>query len=244
MNTEKLLAQLVERLLKAYSRDLRAVILYGSAATGDFHEKHSDLNVLCVLRELDVARLEKSEPVANWWRALGNPAPLLLSEGELEHSSDSFAVEFLDIQAEHKLLYGDDLVSRLTVDPAYHRVQVEHELRAKLLTLRHRYLGIYRDHKAVLKLMQDALPSFSTLFRHALILAGERPSLRKREIVQGASERFGFDPAPFLAAVEMRRGELRPGGVDARATFQAYYQGIARVIEAVDAMQQKEAESR
>jgi predicted nucleotidyltransferase len=80
MNTEKLLAELVERLLKTYSRDLRSVVLYGSAATGDFHQKHSDLNVLCVVRALDVEKLEKYEPIANWWRGAAGSAPLLLSE--------------------------------------------------------------------------------------------------------------------------------------------------------------------
>jgi len=236
MNTDKLLAQLVERLLKAYSRDLRSVVLYGSAATGDFHQKHSDLNVLCVVRSLDVEKLEKSEPIAHWWRGLGNPAPLLLSEEELAHGSDSFAIEFLDIQAQHKLLHGEDLISTLTVDPRYHRVQVEHELRSKLLALRHRYLGIYRDRKAVAKLMQDALPSFATLFRHALILGGQHPAVTKQEILQMAGECFGFDPAPFLAAVEIRRGERGTGGLDARESFQAYYQAIVGVIDAVDKM--------
>lgn len=236
MNIDKLLAQLVERLLKAYSRDLRSVVLYGSAATGDFHQKHSDVNVLCVVRALDLEKLEKSEPIAHWWRGLGNPAPLLLSEEELARGSDSFAIEFLDIQAQHKLLHGEDLISQLTVDPRYHRVQVEHELRVKLLALRHRYLGMHRDRKAVAKLMQDAVPSFATLFRHALILSGRHPEVRKQEILHLAGECFGFDPAPFLTAVQIRRGERRTGEMDARESFRAYYQAIVRVIEAVDKM--------
>jgi hypothetical protein len=240
MNTEKLLAQLVERLLEAYGRDLRAAILYGSAATGEFDDRHSDLNVLCVLRGLDVDKLEKSEAIANWWRGRGHPAPLLLSDQELEHASDSFAIEFLDIQQQHRLLHGEDLVSRLSITPGYHRVQVEHELRAKLLALRQRYLGIHRDRKAVVRLMMDALPSFSALFRHALILAGEQPELRRPEIFARAGTRFGFDPAPFLAVLELRRGQRRPSAVNARATFSAYYNGILRVIEAVDGFENKE----
>ncbi len=236
MNTDKILAQLVERLLHAYGRDLRAAILYGSAVTGDFHEKHSDLNVLCVIRELDVEKLEKSEAIAHWWRGLGNPAPLLLSDKELEGGADSFAIEFLDIQEQHKLLHGEDLVSGLSVDPHYHRVQTEHELRTKLLALRHRYLAIHRDGQAVIRLMQEAMPNFATLFRHALILAGERPGLKKQEVFEKAGARFGFDPSSFITVLEVRRGDRRAGAVEPRVSFAGYYNAIVRVTEAVDKM--------
>ncbi len=236
MNTEKMLAQLVDRLLSAYGRDVRAVILYGSAVTGDFHQKHSDVNVLCVIRALDVDKIEKSEPIAHWWRGLGNPAPLLLSEEELADGADSFAIEFLDIQEQHKLLHGEDLVSQLSVDPQYHRVQTEHELRTKLLALRHRYLSVHRDGKAVVRLMQEAMPNFAALFRHALLLAGERPGLKKQEIFEKAGARFGFDPAPFTAALEVRRGDRRAGDVEPRTSFAGYYEAVVRVTQAVDKM--------
>ena len=160
MNTDKLLSQLVDRLSQAYGHDLRSVVLYGSAAAGDFHQKHSDLNILCVLRDVGVESLQKAEQTAHWWRSFGNPAPLLWAENELACATDAFPVEFLDLREQHRVLHGEDLVAGLTIDPAFHRVQVEHELRTKLLALRQRYLGIYRDQKMVLKLMVDALPSF------------------------------------------------------------------------------------
>jgi len=239
MNREKLLAKLVERLQQAYGRSLLSVLLYGSAATStDFHQRHSDLNILCVLRELTLEDLERAEPVANWWRAQGNPAPLLLARAELEHSTDVFPVEFLDIHEQHRVLHGEDLVRTVRVDPVFHRVQVEHELRAKLLALRQRYLGIYRDRKAVLKLMVDALPSLTTLFRHALILAGWQ-AVGMREALQGAGQRFGFDPAPFLAILDAREGKRKHRGIDVRSTFQGYCAGLARVSEEVDKLEKR-----
>jgi hypothetical protein len=234
MNTEKLLTQLVERLQAAYGRDLLSVVLYGSAAGEDFHGKHSDLNVLCVVRAVDPPDLEKAEPAANWWRRLGNPAPLLMGQHELESSTDAFPLEFLDIRDQHRVLYGDDPFAQVEIDRHYHRVQVEHELRAKLLALRQRYLGIHRDRKAVLGLLVDSLPSFSALFRHALILAGEQAPLRKREILERAATRFGFAPAPFLAILEVREEKRKHRQLEPRPTFEAYYLGVSRVCDAVD----------
>jgi hypothetical protein len=234
MNTDKLLEQLVKRLEAAYGRDLLSVVLYGSAVGEDFHRRHSDLNVLYVVRSVDVEALEKAEPIANWWRRFGNPAPLLMGEQEMERSTDAFPVEFLDLHDQHRVLYGSDPVAQVKIDRHYHRVQVEHELRAKLLALRQRYVGIHRDGKAVLDLMLGALPSFAALFRHALILGGEAAPSRKREVFERAAARFGLDAAPFLAMLEVREGKRKRRQVDARPVFEAYYAGVRRACDAVD----------
>ena len=254
MNTDKLLSQLVKRLEQAYGSDLRSVVLYGSAAGGDFHQKYSDLNVLCVLRDLGLESLQKAEQTAHWWRGLGNPAPLLWSEKELATASDAFPIEFLDIREQHRVLHGEELVAAITIDPAFHRVQVEHELRTKLLALRQRYLGIYRDQKMVIKLMVDALPSFVTLFRHALILAGqtalagaappETAPTRKRQVLEAAGRRFGIDPAPFLAVLEVREGKRKLHSGEAASTFQGYYADVGRVCEQVDSLLKERANTQ
>src|SRR5271168_1315080 len=141
------LNQLVERLRKALGDDVLSVILYGSAATGDHHGKFSDLNVLCVLREIAPAQLRASETVFHWWREQGNPAPLLLTEHEVQTSTDCFAIEFHDIKQCHRVLYGADLVSALAIDDSFYRGQVEHELRAKLLRIRQKASGVLSDKK-------------------------------------------------------------------------------------------------
>ena len=48
---------LVEKLKQALGGDLVSVVLYGSAAVGDYHEKFSDFNVLCVLKQITPAEL-------------------------------------------------------------------------------------------------------------------------------------------------------------------------------------------
>ena len=60
--------QLIDRQnLKAAAADnLKAVILYGSAATEEFHAKHSDLNILCVVDQADAAHLEALHGPVEW----------------------------------------------------------------------------------------------------------------------------------------------------------------------------------
>src|SRR5580692_10685268 len=142
---DKAVQQLVEKLQKAYGDRLVSVVLYGSAAAGDRQEKFSDFNVLCVLSCIGPRELSDSEAVFRWWRELGSPSPLLLTEQEVETSTDCFAIEFSDIKRQHQLLSGKDVISGLAVDEKFYRAQVEHDLRAKLVRLRQKASGMLSD---------------------------------------------------------------------------------------------------
>jgi predicted nucleotidyltransferase len=231
---EKLLNELVSRLRGAYGDDLLSVVLYGSAATGEFHEKFSDLNVLCVLKSIGVRELEKGEAAVGWWLKQKQPLPLLLSREEVENSHDAFPVEFLDIQQNHRVLHGENVVAKVKVRTHQHRRQVEHEMRSGLLRLRERYLGLQRNKKEVARLMLDSLPTFSTLFRHSLILGGVAAPSKKREIFQAAAERFVISPVPFITLLETREGKRKLADEEIQPLFEAYLTEITRMAEAVD----------
>ena len=234
---EKQLGQLVEKLQKAFGERLVSVILYGSAASGDHQEKYSDYNVLCVLSEITPRELGGGTEIFRWWREQGNPAPLLLSETEVATSTDCFAIEFTDIQQQHKLLFGKDVVSGLQIDRCFYRAQVEHDLRAKLLRLRQKASGMLSDANLLRRLLLDSVSTFCVLFRHALALAGAEGPFRKRDIVRGASDRFGFDPLPFDKLLDVREERIKAGELEPLPLLGAYLDAILRVIDAVDRME-------
>jgi len=60
LSTETKLTELVNRLKEFAGANLECVILFGSAARGDFREGHSDLNVVCILHSLSVEELDAS----------------------------------------------------------------------------------------------------------------------------------------------------------------------------------------
>ena len=97
MHREKELNELVARLQEAAGANIQAVVLYGSAADHEFHEAHSDLNVLCLLKGIAGAELAKLQPVGFWWWRKVHPSPLVFTLEELRHSADVFAIELLDI---------------------------------------------------------------------------------------------------------------------------------------------------
>ena len=229
------LDQLVEKLRQALPDDLISVVLYGSAAVGDHDEKFSDYNVLCVLNRITPAQLGATESVFRWWRAQGNPSPLLLTKHEVETSTDCFAIEFHDIKEHHRILYGADVVSSLTIDRCFYRAQVEHDLRAKLLRLRQKAASVLSDKDAVCRLLADSVSTFCVLFRHALILHDDAAPAKKREVIARAQERFGIDPAPFYALLD-QRGERSTKAIEPGALLAAYLNEIGKVIDAVDVL--------
>jgi hypothetical protein len=231
------LDQLVEKLNKALGADLVSVVLYGSAAVGDYQDKFSDYNVLCVLTQITPVHLGATETVFRWWQQQGNPAPLLLAEHEVKTSTDCFAIEFHDIKDHHKILAGADVVSALEIDRSFYRAQVEHDLRAKLLRLRQKASAILSDKDVLRRLLVESLSTFCVLFRHALILSGVEGPARKREVIDRAVERFELDGGPFRSLLDLREQKANAPELDPQALLGSYLIEIGKVIDAVDGME-------
>lgn len=231
---QPVLDQLVARLAKAHGEELVSVVLYGSAAAGEHDRNFSDINILCVLRQITPNDLRASEPVLKWWRAEGHPPPLLLSEHEVETSTDCFAIEFHDIRQHHRILAGRDVVSALTVDNSFYRAQVERELRAKLLRLRTKASGILSDRELLAHLMVDSVSTFCVLFRHALLLHGVEAPPKKRAIVAACEEKFGMNAAPFVQLLDAREEKVAIKKLDPEPLLASYLRECSIVIDAVD----------
>ena len=231
---DKLLNQLVEKLKDAHGKRLRSVLLYGSGATGEIHGAHSDLNILCVLDAVTTKELSSAEPVFQWWREKGNPAPLLLSSEEVRTSTDCFAIEFHDIVERRKVLFGDDVTHTLVVDDRFYRAQVEHELRAKQLRLRQKAVGVLADRDLLLRLMTDSVSTFCVLGRHGLRLGGFDAPWTKSSIVTSLRESFAIEGHSFDTLLSLRQGNTRPRDVVPLELFEKYLEDIAALVAAVD----------
>ena len=234
MIKEQDLTDLVTKLKDAAGSNLLSVILYGSAAKGEFHEGHSDLNVLCLLETLGREDLSKLHAASAWWIKKGHPAPLYFTLKEIQHSADVFAIELLDIKAAHRVLHGQDVMTTLQVPMDLHRRQVERELWNNTLRLRQHYVRHPSDSRKTLELMTSSISSFAALFRHALMALGEEAPSTKKGTMDRLGEVLGFDPAPFNTIFEIREGRKHERDVDVQATFGAYLDGVSKVVEEMD----------
>ena len=235
MVAEKQINEFISRLRVACGENLQSVILYGSAADGEFHPEFSNVNLLCILRESSFSALTAMAPVVEWWTRQKHHALLMLTREELERSTDVFSIEFLDMQQRHRVLFGDDLLSGLHIPMHLHRAQLEYELREKLILLRGRLLTA-GNKKQLWELLLGSLSTFTTLFRHGLIALGETPPKGKREAIHALAARVPFDPTAFLQLLDIREHKAEIKQFDVNDVFTRYLAAVQQVTAAVDRM--------
>ncbi|MGH9325792.1 MAG: hypothetical protein ACRD2B_03770 [Terriglobia bacterium] len=231
---EKLLRDLVNRLHAAERENLRAVVLYGSAASGEFRPGRSDLNILCLLQKLGAANLSVLRAAFRWWTKKGHPAPLLFTLEELERAADVYAIELLEVKTHRRILYGEDVLESLRVPLDLHRMQVERELRHNLIRLREGYVLVADHRKGTLALMLRSASTFALLFRHSLIALGEEAPSAKRDAVTRLAAVLGFDASSFEILFEIRQGSRPKKQADVPALFGRYLEAATRAVEAMD----------
>lgn len=234
---DKLLNQLVDRLKQTHGSGLVSVVLYGSAAAGEYRGSFSDLNIFCALERVGLIELQNSEPIVRWWRDQGSPAPLLMSRTETLTSTDCFPIEFHDMLERRRVLFGEDLIAGLQIDDSFYRAQVEHELRAKLLRLRSKAAGVLSERELLTRLMVDSISTFMILGRHALRLAGADAPWVKREVATHLQRQFSIEPQPFYTLLDLREDKLKPRQVEPTPLFEQYLQAITTLVNSVDGLQ-------
>ena len=236
MIPEKTISDFVSRLRAAAGVNLESVILFGSAAAGDYHPEFSNVNLFCVIRDSSFAALQTVAPAVKWWNAQKQPPPLFMTHDEIKHSTDVFTIELLDMQQHHRVLFGEDLVQGLSIPANLHRVQVEYELREKIALLRQHLLLASGNDSRMWELLLRSVSSFATLFRHALIVLGRDAPVGKREAVQTLSKQIGFDASGILQALDVRERKSDRKKFNVSDVFSRYLAALEQVAAAVDRM--------
>jgi hypothetical protein len=228
------LDELVQKFKAAAADNLKSVILYGSAATEEFHSKHSDLNILCLVSLADSAHLEALHGTVEWWVRRGQRPPLVFTLDELRRSADVFTIELLDMKSRHRILYGENVLAEISVPLHYHPIQVERELRTNWLRLRQAILAAPKKQKVYLEIMVSSISTFAALFRHAIIALGEAPAETKREAIDRIAHFSGADPAGFQTILGLREGKLSERDIDIEKTLNQYFKFVEAVTEKFD----------
>ena len=231
---EEKLAEFGRRLGEAAGENLESIVLYGSAARGEYHERQSDLNLLCVLKSAKASDLARVARVIHWWSGqLKEPPPQFFTREELHQSADVFAIELLDISRHHKVLFGSDPVAGLEVPMNLHRVEVEHDLRTLLQKLRVHFVHYAEDEAQLREIYAKSISGATVLLRHALMAFGEDVPESKSGLYQRIEQLTGAEAGSFELGHALRNDH--PSSELARA-FGKYMEAIAAVIHALDAI--------
>jgi predicted nucleotidyltransferase len=226
---------LVGDLQATHGENLASVMLYGSAAAGDFVRLQSDYNILIALHRITPEDLRLSQAPVREWQRLGHPLPVYFTFGELRDAADVFPIEFHEMERARVVLYGRDPFETLQFSDLNLRHQTEYELRSKLIQLRRLYIPASTSAGRLQDLMADSLKSFAALFAAVLRLHGREAPVTKQERVRAAVRLLGLDAQTFERVFALRDGEGDElDEAESNELFASYMSQIEHVIGAVD----------
>jgi hypothetical protein len=231
--TEKAIAQIAEEVRLVFGTDLVSLVLYGSAAGEDFVPGRSDLNVTIVLEKLGCAQLKALHQHLPKWHKLGMATPLLLDRHFIERGRDAFPMEFHDIKAQHRVLFGEEVFASMSIDGRHLRYQAEHEARGKLLRLRTLYAEVGADRKRLEALMLDSVKTFLIIMRNLIRLRAGEAHTRYLQVLDQFEEHFVERFPTTRHVIRVKLGMDRwSDGID--AAFSAYLGEVEQLVDLID----------
>lgn len=204
---------------EAFGADLRAAVLYGSAAEGRLRAT-SDVNLLLVLSAFDRERADRLREPLRVAQAAIRLTTMFLLEAELAPAVEAFAVKFADILHRRRVVFGADPLAGISIP----RAASVARLRQVLLNLEIRMREVYvlrslREEQLALAIADAAGPLRASAA--TLLELEEHPAGSPKEALERAVGSLpGTDWSAVLADVSRARESRRlPPGVAAETAF-------------------------
>ena len=233
-------AFLLSRLREDLGENLSSLSVVGSALTGDFHPKHSDINTVLVVGRRSHDLLKQ---LAGYGKAMGRRrlrAPLLMTAEYIERSTDVFGVELLDFQLNHVVVYGTDPFVELSFRKEDVRLQCERQFKSALIKLRQGYVRGLGKPKIVSGLLMACIAELAVLLRAMLWLNDiDRPREALATLV-AAARTFEFDDQTVRRVMTLKLAHTRPAADEVESLFEGVYHVIDHLGRTVDAPGKKD----
>ncbi len=230
-NLKNKIQDFIEKLKDLYHEDVVSVILYGSAASGEFVDKRSNLNLLVVLKNTDLLTLKIA---AGLIRKFSKFHPIFLTEQYITTSNDIFPIEFLDMKENYSVLFGKDVLSGISIDTRNLRFQCEQELKIKLLGLRNAYLALHKNKAALREILFKALTSVLHISRNLLRLEGRAPAYKKEQIIKELAQEFQINAQVWERALAAKNKSIALRNQDVEPLFLDFYKEVDKITAIVD----------
>lgn len=232
--TRETIMKFSEEMKSLFGKGLLSLLLYGSAVGDNFDSERSDINFLIVLSRIDMDILRRYSGVSKKWQRKKVATPLILTEDYILSSADVFPIEFLELKENHIILYGKDVLKDLTVDLKNLKLQVEEQLKGKLLHLRGGFLDSGERKEYLERLLTSSLIAFVPIFRNVLRLMEKGSPVSRGTLFKDFCSEVGLDEGPFFRVWDIKGGRTKLSKEEVITLFGEYLSQIERLVEKVD----------
>lgn len=221
---------------RIFGGELVSIILYGSAAGGDYLAGKSDINFMVVLSETGIDLIDRALDLVAKWKKRNVATPLFLTEAYVRTSMDVFPIEYLNFQNNYSLVYGRDILRDLSLDRQFLRLQCEREVKGKLLLLREAFLETQGRGREMQRVISGSLVALVAIFRALLHLKGKTLPHHRREVIQQVCESLSLDKGLFGRLLDIKEERINPGSAEMAALFKAYLKEVEKLWKIVDTL--------
>ena len=219
-----------------FGKETVSVIVYGSAATGEYVPKKSDINFLVVLTQEGLTHIQRVQKMVARWQRLRISLPLFLTREYIQASLDSFPIEFLNMKTAYHVVWGDDVLADIAFRQEDLRLQCEREMKGKLLQLRQGFVMTRGRVGALRRLIVDSIVAFVSIFRALLYLKGAEVPGTKQEVLLTMCREFKLDESLFSVLLSVKKYEARLTKFQLESNVQRYIAEVEKLSQAVDYM--------
>ncbi|MFH1898473.1 MAG: hypothetical protein ABH886_09620 [Candidatus Desantisbacteria bacterium] len=236
INVKESIAPYASELLRIYQNNLKSIVVYGSATQSeDFSQKHSNINLLIILNEINLYELKKAVKLVNGMGRKRKIVPLFLTLTHIQTSMDVFPVEFLEMKENNVVIYGEDVFRDLEISPRNIRLQCEEQIKGKIIRLRQAYLELSTKPEAMERLMVSSLTTLMPILRNILRLKmAQMPPIKKGQIIEGLAREYGINTAPLLNILESKNQVKKIPKNNVESVFEQYLEILQGLAIAVD----------
>ena len=169
------------------------------------------------------------------FQKLGIATPLVLTRSYVNSSLDTFPLEFLNMKEANSLIHGEDILAELVIDNDHLRLQIERDLKSKLLSLRQGYMESFGSRDGIQNLISISLPAFTAIFRGTLHIknvdTGKGDSLKIYKLIE---ETFKLRKGLFKDLYDVKRETSKLNTAELITLTEAYMEAIRTIFKQVD----------
>ena len=233
---QEIFVPLTSDYLKIFGSELVSLIVYGSAAAGSYVKGKSDINLLVVLTEAGKDRLDAAFDKVKYWKKRGVVTPLVMTREFIETSLDSYPIEFLNMKNSHILVHGEDVLKDLVFKPADLRLQIEREIKGKIILLTQGYLETEGAARALRQLIRKSFTAFVSIFNALLFLKQGKAPQTRRETIKEVCNQFSLDTAVFERCSDIKEGKDKLASKEIINIFKKYLREVEKIGNIVDGL--------
>jgi len=213
-----------------------SLVLYGPLAASSLtvDEKVDSVNVLIVLRSVDLETLSALSKALDNVRGKSQLSPMVMSVDEMQASTDVFPVTFMEMRRRYQLLAGEDVLAELPISHAHLRLRCEQELKNLLLRMQSVYLLESRRPRDLLASLRRCYAAYLRAARASLVLVDQQPPDTDAELIALVGSHFRVDGG-VLEQVAKATGAKTTLGADAMVNlFASFLVVVHHTAEAID----------